>query len=411
MRITCVGGGPAGLYFSLLMKLRDPRHDVVLLERNATSTTHGWGVTLNQEVLDVLRSHDAASAEALQRASLHLAQQAVHIRGEREVMGGCGVYTISRQALVEILASRARDAGVRITYGHEVTGPAELPPSDLIVAADGVRSRLRSAVGGFGTDVREGGNRYMWLGSSAPFDMFNYIFVPTDHGWVWAYAYQFRAQASTVIVECSSLTWAGLGFNAMSADESVALLSDLFKDHLDGHRLIARLPDGTTARWLNFPSVTNERWHTGNIVLAGDSAHTTHYSLGQGTAMGLEDAIVLAESLQPHADLETALTAYETRRKAELVRPLSAARCSSEWFEDVQRYVHLKPHQFAAVLNARSSPLIAILPPRLSYQLRRATKRFAVLDRIRSQAGPVFDVIRGRRESVLRSGDQARQSS
>jgi 2-polyprenyl-6-methoxyphenol hydroxylase-like FAD-dependent oxidoreductase len=386
MRITCVGGGPAGLYFSLLMKLRDPRHDVVLLERNAAGATYGWGVTLNQDVLDVLRSNDVESAEALERASLHWTQQAVHISGEREMMGGCRVYGISRQALVEILASRARDAGVRITYGHEVTGPAELPPSDLVVAADGVRSRLRSAVGGFGTDVREGGNRYMWLGSNAPLEMFNYIFVPTDHGWVWAYAYQFRAQASTVVVECSSVTWAGLGLDAMSADESVALLSDLFADQLGGHRLIARLPDGTTARWLSFPTVTNERWHTGNIVLAGDSAHTAHYSVGQGTAMGLEDAIVLADSLQLHADLETALTVYETRRKAELVRPLSAARRSSEWFENVQRYIHLKPHQFATVLYARWSPLVAILPPRLSYQLRRATKRFAVLDRIRSQA-------------------------
>jgi 2-polyprenyl-6-methoxyphenol hydroxylase-like FAD-dependent oxidoreductase len=231
----------------------------------------------------------------------------------------------------------------------------------------------------------------MWLGSSAPFDMFNYIFVPTDHGWVWAYAYQFRTQASTVVVECSSLTWAGLGFDAMSADESVALLSELFKDQLGGHRLIARLPDGTTARWLNFPTVTNKRWHASNIVLAGDSAHTTHYSLGQGTTMALNDAIVLADSLCLHADVETALTAYETRRRAELVRTLSAARCSSEWFEDLQRYIHLKPHQFALVLHARWSPLIAILPPRLTYWLRRARKRSAVLEAIGHEAPQVFE--------------------
>ena len=373
MRITCVGGGPAGLYFSLLMKLRDPRHDVMLLERNATGATHGWGVTLEQDVLDVLRGNDPASAEALKRASVHWTHQAVHIGGEREVEGGYSMYSIGRQALVDILASRARDAGVRISYGHEVAGLAELPPSDLIVAADGVRSRLRSAVGGFGTDVREGGNRYMWLGTSAPFDTFSYIFVPTDHGWVWAYAYQFCGQASTVIVECSPLTWAGLGFDDMSAEQSVDLLSDLFKEQLDGHRLTARLPDGTTARWLNFPTVTNRRWHTSNLVLAGDSAHTAHYSLGQGTTMALEDAIVLAGSLHLHADLETALTVYEKRRKAELVRTLSAARCSSAWFEDLQRYIHLKPHQFAMVLHARWSPLIAVLPPRVSYWLRRVT--------------------------------------
>jgi 2-polyprenyl-6-methoxyphenol hydroxylase-like FAD-dependent oxidoreductase len=411
MRITCVGGGPAGLYFCLLMKLRDPRHDVMLLERNETGATHGWGVTLEQDVLDVLRGNDPVSADALQRASVHWTEQAVHIGGEREVEGGYSINSIGRQALVDILASRARDAGVRIVYGREVADLAELPPSDLVVAADGVRSRLRSAAGGFGTDVREGGNRYIWLGTSAPFDTFSYIFVPTDHGWVWAYAYQFRAQASTVIVECSPLTWAGLGFDAMSADESVALLSDLFKNQLDGHQLIARLPDGTTARWLNFPTVANKRWHAGNLVLAGDSAHTAHYSLGQGTTMALEDAIVLADSLRLHADLETALTAYETRRKAELARTLRAAHCSSEWFEDLQRYIHLKPHQFAAVLHARWSPLIAILPPRLSYQLRRAAKRFAVLDAIRRQVRVAFDLICDRRKSVLRSSDQARQSS
>ena len=373
MRITCVGGGPAGLYFSLLMKLRDPRHDVTLLERNATGATHGWGVTLEQDVLGVLRGNDPVSAEALQRAFVHWTHQAVHIGGEREVAGGYSMYSISRQDLVDILASRAGDAGVRICYGHEVTGLAELPPSDLIVAADGVRSRLRSAVGGFGTRVRDGGNKYIWLGSSAPFDTFSYIFEPTEHGWVWAYAYQFRAQASTVIVECSPLTWAGLGFDAMSADESVALLSDLFKEQLDGHRLVARLPEGTTARWLNFPTVTNERWHTSNIVLAGDSAHTAHYSLGQGTTMALDDAIALADSLHLHTDLETALTVYETRRKAELMRTLSAAHCSSKWFEDLERYIHLKPHQFAMVLPARWSPLVAVLPPRVSYWLRRVT--------------------------------------
>jgi 2-polyprenyl-6-methoxyphenol hydroxylase-like FAD-dependent oxidoreductase len=177
----------------------------------------------------------------------------------------------------------------------------------------------------------------------------------------------------------------------MSADESVALLSELFKDQLGGHLLIARLPDGTTARWLNFPTVTNKRWHTSNIVLAGDSAHTVHYSLGQGTTMALNDAIVLADSLCLHTDVETALTAYETRRKAELVPTLSAARRSSEWFEHLQRYIHLQPHQFAFVLHARWSPMIAILPPRLTYWLRRATKRSAVLEAIGHQAPQVFE--------------------
>jgi 2-polyprenyl-6-methoxyphenol hydroxylase-like FAD-dependent oxidoreductase len=391
MRVTCVGGGPAGLYFCLLMKLRNPQHDVVLLERNATGATYGWGVTLEQDLFGVLRGNDPVSAEALERASLQWTHQAVHVGRERTVEGGYSIHSVGRQALVDILTSRARDAGVRMSYSREVTGLAELPPSDLIVAADGVRSRLRSAVGGFGTGVREGRNRYMWLGSSAPFDMFNYIFAPTDHGWVWAYGYRFHSQASTVVVECSPQTWTGLGFDAMPTEEGVGLLSELFKDQLGGHRLIARLPDGTTARWLNFPTVTNKRWHAGNVVLAGDSAHTAHYSLGQGTTMALKDAIALADSLCLHADVETALTAYETRRKAELAGTLRAARRSSQWFEGLQRYIRLEPHQFAVVLHARWSPLVGILPPRLTYWLRRAKKRSAVREAIDHDSPQVLE--------------------
>jgi 2-polyprenyl-6-methoxyphenol hydroxylase-like FAD-dependent oxidoreductase len=383
------------------MRLRDPRHEVRLLERSATGANQGWGLTLGRDVLDTLRRRDPISAGALERASVHWTHQVVDIRGERELAGGYDVYGIGRQALVDILAGRARDAGVQISYGHEAAGRDELPQSDLIVAADGVRSRLRSAADGFGTKIRESGNKYIWLGTGKVFDQFNYIFVSTDHGWVWAYAYKFDAKMSTFIVECSPQTWSGLGLDTLSADDGVALLGDLFKDSLHGHRLIARFPDGTYARWLNFGTVTNERWHSGNIVLAGDSAHTAHYSLGQGTKLALEDAIALADSLRTHLDIETALTAYEKQRKAELIRPLSEARCSTEWFEDLPRYLQLKPHQFAAVLEARWSPLIAALPPRLGYQLRQATERFAMLRGIRRQVGPAVKVIYGKRKSVL----------
>jgi 2-polyprenyl-6-methoxyphenol hydroxylase-like FAD-dependent oxidoreductase len=392
------------------MKLRDPQHEVTLLERNATGASHGWGLTLGRDVLDVLCGNDPISGEAVERAAVHWTHQVIHIAGEREMAGGYSVYNISRQAFVDILASRAREVGVRISYGHEVTRLSQVPRSDLIVAADGVGSRLRSAVGGFGTGVREGGNKYIWLATGKVFSQFNYIFVSTDHGSVWAYAYRFDAQTSTFIVECSARTWADLGLGTMSVDDGVALLGELFKDQLDGHRLIAGLPDGTSARWLNFGTVINERWHTGNVVLAGDSAHTAHFSLGQGTKIALEDAIALAVNLQRHTDLETALAAYEKQRKAELVRPLSEARCSSEWFENLERYINLKPHQFATVLQTRWSPLIGILPPRLGYRLREATERFPVLSMIRSQVGPAVKVIYGRRKSVL-GGEQSRRSS
>ena len=402
MRVTCVGGGPAGLYFSLLMKLRDPRHEICVLERSATGAAQGWGVTLGQDVLEKLRECDPASAEELQRAARRWTRQVVRIGSSQVAQNGYSIYSIGRQALVGILARRASDVGVRIDYGHEVTSLAELPPSDLVVAADGTGSRLRSAVAEFGTSVLLSNNKYIWLGSSAPCDeTFNYIFVPTRHGWVWAYAYEFGSRASTFIVECSPQTWTALGFDTVSGDEAAARLSDLFRDHLDGQRLTARSPDGSVAGWLDFRIVTNRQWHAGNLVLVGDSACTAHYSIGQGTKMALDDAIALADSLRDHTDLETALVTYEARRKAELVRPLSEARCSAKWFESLPRYISLKPHQFAVLLQVRWSPVIQVLPPGLSYLLFRAMKQSTVLNWIRGWIGPAVKTIYGRRNSVL----------
>lgn len=397
MRVTCVGGGPAGLYFSLLTKLTAPQHDVTVFERNTAGLPQGWGVTMGRGILDRIAVSDPALAQALERAGVRRTRQVVHIGGERKTWDPYCTYSIPRKALVDILARRAREVGVRITYGHEVTGAAELPPSDLIVAADGARSRLRSDVGGFGTRTHHGSNKYIWLGSSAPFDAFSYIFAPTDHGWVWAYAYQFDPGTSTVIVECSPGTFAGLGLDAMPVPDGVAMLGDLFKEQLTGHPLTARLPDGATASWQSFPTVTNQRWHSGHVVLIGDSAHTAHYSLGQGTTMALDDAAALAAALRRHADLGTALTAFEAQRKAELMRPLSEARCSAEWFEDLPRYAGLEPHQFAVLLDSRWSPLVRVLPPLASYYLRQATERFAVLRGIRDRVGPAVKVIDSRR--------------
>ncbi len=411
MKITCVGGGPAGLYFSLLMKLRAPEHIVTVLERNAPHQGHGWGVTLGRDVIDRLRASDTASALAVEQAGWHWTEQVVDVKGERIVQAGYDVYNVPRKDLVRILADRACQAGVRVCYGHEVTDASELPPADLLVLAKGARSRLRSAADEFGTDVRFSGNKYIWLGSSAPFKSFNYIFKPTDHGWIWAYAYQFDTQMSTVIVECSAKTWGGLGFAVMSTRESVSILADLFAEQLNGHGLIAQQSDGSAANWLNFPTVTNKTWHSGNIALVGDSAHTAHYSLGQGTKMALEDAIVLAGSLARNADLDTALTAYEMQRRSELARPLSEARRSAEWFEGLSRCIDLNPSQFAALLQSRWSPLLQVLPPRASYQLLLATQRFPALRGIRHWIGSASRVRYGRHVPERPDDDHVRQSA
>jgi 2-polyprenyl-6-methoxyphenol hydroxylase-like FAD-dependent oxidoreductase len=405
MRIDCVGGGPAGLYFALLMKLRDPGHAVTVFERCRADSTYGLGVSLGQDIVDSLRGNDAESALEIERAGFRWRRQEVYFRGQRAIHVGDDVYNISRQRLVDILAARAASLGVDIQYGHEVLSPRALPDADLIVAADGANSGIRRTAGKFKTSVREGSNKYIWLASTKVFDCFTYLFVHTEAGWVWAYAYGFAPELSTFIVECSAETWRELGFPAMSADESAAVLQRLFASHLEGHRVIGEFPDGTSARWQRFRTITNLRWHEDNVVLLGDSAHTAHFSIGGGTKLALEDAITLANSLgQRHRSLRRALAAYESQRQVNLVRPLTEAQCSAEWLENLPRYTGLEPRQFSALLQLRRSPLLPIIPPRLSYLLHLATERSVVLDRIRGQLGPAAKVLRGRRVAPPNSG-------
>lgn len=397
MRIECVGGGPAGLYFALLMKLRDPGHDITVFERGGANSAYGWGVTLGKDVLDNLRHNDPESAQEIERSGFRWRKQVVCLGGKQTAYEGNDVYNVSRQNLVDILAARARGLSVDIRYGREVLSPDQLPDADLIVAADGASSRMRHAAGRFQTDIREGSNKYIWLGTTRAFDCFNYLFTRTDAGWVWAFAYGFAPELSTFIVECSRRTWDGLGLATMPVAESVDLVASLFKAHLDGHRLIGRFPDGTSARWQSYRTVTNQRWHDGNVVLLGDSAHTAHFSIGHGTKLALEDAIALADSLGQQGDVPLALQVYEGQRRADLVRPLSEAHCSAQWFENLPRYTDLKPEQFAALLQLRRSPLLPVLPLRLSYLLHQATERSAVLEGIRGRLGPVAKIMSGRR--------------
>jgi 2-polyprenyl-6-methoxyphenol hydroxylase-like FAD-dependent oxidoreductase len=411
MRINCVGGGPAGLYFALLAKLRDPGHAVTVFERCQADSTYGLGVSLGRDILDSLRSNDAESALEIERAGFRWQREEVYFRGERTVNIGDDVYNISRQRLVDILAARAASLGVDIRYGHKVLSPCELPEADLIVAADGANSRIRQTAGDFQTSISEGSNKYIWLASTKVFACFTYLFVRANVGWIWAYAYGFSPELSTFIVECSAETWDGLGFSAMSTNESAAALQRLFATYLDGHPLIGEFPDGTTARWQGFRTITNRRWHEDNVALLGDSAHTAHFSIGSGTKLALEDAMTLASSLgQGHSSLPQALAAYERQRRADLVRPLTEAQCSAEWLENLPRYLDLEPRQFTALLQLRRSPLLPMLPPRLSYLLHLATERFVVLDGIRSRLGPATKEFYGRHLRPRRDSD-ARASS
>lgn len=388
MRIACVGGGPAGLYFSLLLKLREPRHDITIFERSAPGATRGWGVVFWGDLLEELYSADPESAREIEQASFPWDNHVVELRGEQVPSSASRGYGIRRQRLLDILVRRALGSGVRIEFEHEVTTPAQLPAADLIVACDGVSSRIRQQTKGIRTDVHVGSNKYIWLGTDKVFESFTFPFIQTDSGWIWAHAYGVDAESSTFIVECSAETWAGLGFDAMPSKDCLSLLEKIFERQLDGHQLIGQTSGETDAQWLNFRTVTNDHWHDGKTVLAGDAAHTTHFTIGSGTKLAIEDAIALAGNVQRHRELGPALEAYEAERRAAILAPQLAAGLSAQWFEHVPRYADLKPRQFSTLLRRRRSPLLPHLSPWLYYWLYPTSREVPGLRRLRRWVGP-----------------------
>jgi 2-polyprenyl-6-methoxyphenol hydroxylase-like FAD-dependent oxidoreductase len=386
MKIACIGGGPAGLYFALSMKLRDPRHDITVYDRNEEGSSFGWGITFEPGLLQELYRNDPESAREIEQAAFVWREQIIDIHGERILYdAGRDMYNFNRPDMVQLLSARAQQLGVHIEYGHEVLSVAQLPEADLILAADGANSRIRQANPNFGTDIRMSQDKYIWLGTDRIFDAFAFHFVQTSGGWLWAATYGVGSKLSTFVVQTSPETWTALGFDTMQAAESLAILEELFKDQLKGHRLMGQVGDAANARWLNFRNVSNQSWHDGKVVLAGDSAHTTHFSIGQGTGLAIEDAIALAENVHRCDALELALESYEQQRRAEMRLAQSKARLSGQWFENLSRYVALEPRQFAVLLHARCSPLLPLLPPRLFYQLQRASQEVVILRKLRKR--------------------------
>ncbi|MES4892157.1 FAD-dependent monooxygenase [Streptomyces sp. NPDC096012] len=383
MKVVCVGGGPAGLYLAILLKRRDPSHDVTVHERNPQGSTYGWGVTYWRGLLDRLREHDPVSARAIEEHSVRWSEGVAHVGDLATRQHGDEGFGIGRHRLLDLLADRARDLGVRLEYESEITEPPA--GADLVVAADGVHSALRGRCAEqFGTRTTTGRNHYVWLGTTKVFDSFTFAFTETAHGWIWAYGYGYGDGHSTCVVECSPETFTGLGLDRADEGEGLALLEKLFAGILDGHPLIARGGAG----WLNFRTLTNRAWHHGNLVLLGDAAHTTHYSIGAGTTLALEDAMCLAGALHEHTGLTGALAAYQRRRQAELLSAQSAARYSAQWYENLPRYIHLPPHRMFALLGQRHSPLLPYVPPQLYYGLDRAAGRLEVLRRLKRWLGP-----------------------
>ncbi|MEV0253066.1 FAD-dependent monooxygenase [Streptomyces sp. NPDC050732] len=392
MKIDCVGGGPASLYLAVLAKLQDPAHEITVHERHPADARFGWGVTYWPDLLADLYAHDPESARLIEEQSVRWQGGFAHVGDRTTAHDGDPGHAIARHRLRTVLADRARSLGVRLEFGREIGSRADLPDAHLVVAGDGARSRLRAEhADRLGTRVTTGANRFIWLGTTRVFTAFTFAFVETGHGWIWCYAYGFSAEHSTCVVECSATTWAALGFDRLGHDEALRLLEKIFADLLEGHELLGRRDIESPAQWQAFPTVTNASWSHDGLVLIGDAAHTTHYSIGAGTTLALRDAMGLARALRTAtapAELPAALAAYERERKRALLSVQSAARHSAQWYENLPRYMGLEPHQMFALLGQRHSPLLPHVPPQLYFHLDQAVGRLQTLRWLKQRLGP-----------------------
>ncbi len=358
MKILCLGGGPAGLYFAISMKLRDPSHQVTVLERNKPNDTFGWGVVLSDDALSNMARNDPVSTAAIKADFAYWDDIAVVHDGVRTVSGGHGFAGIGRKRILILLQQRARDLGVDLQFETEFKSAEDYRHNyDLVVASDGLNSAVRREYASvFKPDIDTRLCKFVWLGTRQKFDdAFTFIFEKTEHGWVWAHSYQFDDNTATFIVECTQATWDAWGFEAMSKEDTVVTCERIFAPHLGGHALISNAAHlRGSAVWMNFPRVICEQWHHENVVLMGDAAATSHFSIGSGSRLAFDSAIVLAELLHSEPTLQAAFARYQDERRIEVLRLQSAARNSLEWFEQVERYLDMPAPQFAYSLLTRS---------------------------------------------------------
>ena len=358
MRIACLGGGPAGLYFAISMKLRDPAHEIDVFERNRAGDTFGWGVVFSDETVDNLMANDPVSGAVIAAEFAHWDDIDVHIRGQCIRSSGHGFIGIGRKRLLAILQERARALGVRLHFEHEASADLDdWAGYDLVIAADGANSRMRDAYAEhFDVDVQVRRNRFVWLGTTKTFEAFTFAFEELPEGWVWAHAYRFDDDQSTFIVEMAPETWERLGLARVDRPQAIGWAERVFARHLGGHKLMSNAAHlGGAAMWLNFRRIVCGRWSHRNLILLGDAAHTAHFSIGSGTKLALEDAIKLAEVLnRPGLPRDEALAEYQEERNVEVLKLQNSARNSTEWFETLDRYLGFEPIQFAYSLLTRS---------------------------------------------------------
>jgi anthraniloyl-CoA monooxygenase len=353
VKLAVLGGGPSGLFFAALMKQHDPKHEIVVYERNRLEDTFGFGVVFSDATEEALAHADPEVTRAMARDSHKWDDIEIHYAGRTLVSGGHGFSGLSRRALLRILSERCTALGVSICHQRVIEDPETLRDADLVLGADGVNSIVRERYRDhFGPEVDVRPNRFVWLGTTRPFPAFTFDFVRDVHGLWRLHAYQYEPGGSTFIVEARDETWRSAGMDRADEAATIAFCEKLFAARLDGHRLVSN-----RSIWRSFPTIRNRRWSFENVVLLGDAAHTAHFSVGSGTKLAMEDAIALASALSAHArdgDVQAALAAYEEARRPPVESLQRAAQASLQWFEDTERYMALEPIQFAFTLLTRS---------------------------------------------------------
>ncbi|KQT44605.1 salicylyl-CoA 5-hydroxylase [Aureimonas sp. Leaf454] len=365
MRIVCIGGGPAGLYFALLMKRNHPEHSITVVERNLPYDTFGWGVVFSDATLAAMRRWDPESAAEIEDAFNHWDDIELLFDGTRQRTTGHGFVGIGRKKLLNILQARCEALGVELRFQTEAKGDGDHPEADLVIASDGFNSAIRRAYADvFEPDLAVRPNRFVWLGTNKLFDAFTFDFRKTAHGWFQAHIYKFDSETSTFIVETTEAAYKAHGLDQMTQDASIAFCESLFAETLDGASLLSNARHLTGSAWLNFSHLICGKWSHFNgrshVVLMGDAAHTAHFAIGSGTKLALEDAIELTRQFNAHGHVTAAIPAvladYEAIRRVDVARIQNAARNAMEWFEVVgTRYADtLPPEQFMYSMLTRS---------------------------------------------------------